>query len=926
MKIDSATWSRVAELFDAVVDLPPEARRRFLDASTPPDEVRRLLDRLLAAHDTPDPLLLDRPVDDIVLGLLGEQAASAQPIPENLSGRCFGNWRAMKELGRGGMSVVLGGERADGQFEKQVAIKLLPPGPASAARRRHLQSEIRLLARLEHPGIARLLDGGLTDDDMPFLVMEYVDGMPITWHCERRGLNLQRRVELFLQAARAVAYSHGRLVVHCDIKPSNVLVSREGEVRLVDFGIASMLSHPRREDAAVIPHCSPAYAAPEQLRGETPSVPQDIFGLGALLYELLTSRRIRDMHQATGMLFGRAAPDDIRPPSEGLHGIAGERARSRQLKGDLDAICMKALCGDPAERYPGVDALIRDLENWLSHRPVAARRDQWTYRVGKWFRRHRWTAVAAGLASLSLLFGSGLALWQAREATAAADLARMEQARAAAALVETEQALQRSEALHEFLLDLFRAAEPDRPRDQLPDTEELVALGARRALEEQAIPPGERVGMLMSISEVYLARNRLEEAAPLLEAAVSLGRDQPEARPADLARALRLQAVADIMRRRLDDAWERLVEAESVAESMAESMAEAHPRAWSAFADARATRAWVAHMRGEQAQALDLLEPLREALDDKRVERRTRYRILNHLAAAYVSQGRHEEAAPVRAEVTDLLREMAGEESRSYAINLSNLAVLDLRLGRFDAAEAGLHRAIELYGRIFDQPTELRAAARGNLANLLLYTGRYGQALAEIEAAAREWAAAQGREMGDYEFHFHTRGMMLARMRQWAEAEVMLSRAKNLFAAQDAPPAGGIRLNDALLARVLCRQGRVDEGRELLIGLEETDRDNPTRWAEIQESRATCLYLAGDGAQALQVIGEAVETVDYPGYALQRADRKTLQARILVLLGRDAEAVRRLDRAERLLLELGREDHPRLAGIESLRRELALTR
>lgn len=920
MKLDSATWSRIAELFDAVVDMAPGDRRRWLDEHAPSGEIREYLDRLLAAHETPDPLVVDEALDDVVGRMLDDRDGDLQRIPDDLAGRVFGNWRALEEIGRGGMSVVLRGERADERFEKSVAIKLLPPGPTTDARRERLQAEIRLLARLEHPGVARLIDGGVTEEGMPFLVMEHVDGMPITQFCERHRPGLAERVRLVIEAAEALAYSHGRLVVHCDIKPSNVLVDREGRVKLVDFGIAAMLAE-ESEDQAVRPilRCSPAYAAPEQLRGDSPAVAQDVFALGSVLYELISGCRVRDARRTTSVFFGNPSRDHIAPPSAAARSGSVPGIAPGRLAGDLDAICLKALATDPDARYPAVEPLIRDLQHWLDNRPVAAREGGPLYRAGKWIRRHHWTAAAASLAVVSLLGGSSLALWQAEKAERAAEIARTEAARAEKALAETERALQRAEGLRDFLVGLFRAAEPNRPRNELPDSEEVLALGARRALDAGSAPPAERLGMLLAIGEVYLARERREEAAPLLEEAVALARENRERRPADLARALRLQASAAIRAGRFDEAEEKLREAIAVT---------AHrPEAWDVYADARATRGWVAYQRGEHEQARRLLEPLREQMEqDREVSQRTRYRILNHLAAVQVATGQLEKAVELRSELTQVIRDMEGPESRTFATNLSNLAVLDLRLGRFDRAMERLEKSLKLCERIFEHPTAWRAAARGNRAHAFLYTGQPQRALREMKGAARDWAAVQDRELESYEFHHHTRGMLLSRMHRWAEAETHLARAAELFSQPEAAPTGHAILNDALLARARCRQDRTDEGRAIMARV---DRqlggelpDSTTRRAEIHESRATCLHYAEKPEAALAAIDRSLETVRFPGYVVQRADRLMLKAEILAELDRYDEAAESLARAEKLFAELDLSDHPTLARVRSANRRL----
>ena len=319
MPIDARDWPRIAQHFDALAMRSPSERDGYLVEHHLPADVRACLDQLLAAHDATDPLLLDRAIDDIV-GELGVRfdAGSADAIraEARVAGRRFGPWRALEEIGRGGMGVVLRGERADGQFQRIVAIKLLSPERFNVSGQARLQSEIRLLAELDHPDIARLLDGGVDEEGMAYLVMEHFQGRPITAHCQALELDLRRRVELLRRTAAAVAYSHRRLVVHCDIKPSNVLASEDGQIKLIDFGIAARMQKDARRPSPFLRHCSPGYAAPEQLAGAAPAIGHDLFALGALLFELLTDQPIRSASSTTRILLGQSPVEATPSPSQ----------------------------------------------------------------------------------------------------------------------------------------------------------------------------------------------------------------------------------------------------------------------------------------------------------------------------------------------------------------------------------------------------------------------------------------------------------------------------------------------------------------------------------------------------------------------------------------------------------------------------------
>ncbi len=438
MLIDADSWEKVSALFDQVATLSPAQRRGKFAELTLDATTRAWLDKLLAAHDCSDNHVLDQTLNRLAADLISSRQAPGGEIPEDLGGQMLGHWRVGEPIARGAMAVVMHGQRADGAYEQHVAIKLLQPGPYQQGESEQLREELRLLARLEHPGIARLIDGGISAQGWPFLVMEYVDGVHIDQWCAEHKLDSRARLQLMLKVCDAVHYAHSKLVVHADIKPSNVLINRHGEPKLVDFGIARLLqpSVPQPDaGVSILLRCSPAYAAPEQLRGEPPTTANDIFGLGALMYELLTGNRIREGKTVTALLLGRDSASMIIPPSLRTQSLTP----SRYLRGDLDAICNKALAADARQRFGSVAELKHDLQSHLQHYPVTARADGNGYRLARWLRRNRLTAAATALVFTSLSVALLVSIHQARLAT--------EHAR-------------RALASQNFLIEIFDAADP----------------------------------------------------------------------------------------------------------------------------------------------------------------------------------------------------------------------------------------------------------------------------------------------------------------------------------------------------------------------------------------------------------------------------------------------------------------------------------
>ncbi|HET6899795.1 MAG TPA: serine/threonine-protein kinase, partial [Vicinamibacteria bacterium] len=357
--------------------------------------------------DDPDPTSPTE-VDD------GSAAQASAHLPERI-----GHYRVLRELGRGGMGTVYLAERDEPGMRKTVAVKVVSRGMDSAFVLRRFRTERQILAGLEHPGIARLYDGGTTDEGLPYFVMEYVDGEDLVAYCDRHHLPVRTRLQLFLRVCEAVQYAHQGLVVHRDLKPSNILVTAAGEPKLLDFGIAKLLGPQAGEDgdeqtASVVRLLTPDFASPEQVRGDRVTTASDVYALGVVLYEVLSGRRPYRLKGGTAAQLERAILErDVEAPSTAL-----ARDLRRQLRGDLDNVVLKALRKDPAERYATAAELADDVRRYLDGFPVRAAPDRPAYRIRKFLRRHR-TAVTAGAAViLSLLAGLGIALRQARVAEA----------------------------------------------------------------------------------------------------------------------------------------------------------------------------------------------------------------------------------------------------------------------------------------------------------------------------------------------------------------------------------------------------------------------------------------------------------------------------------------------------------------------------
>ncbi|MEQ1922294.1 MAG: protein kinase [Pyrinomonadaceae bacterium] len=413
-------WKKVKSIVEIAVELAPDDRAAFLDQKCADDmTLRNEVESLLAADNTNAQLL----EGNFSVAVLGEGG------PDPRIGTKIGHYEITAEIGAGGMGAVYLAERSDGAFEQKVALKLIKRGMDSDAILRHFVNERQILASLEHPNIAHLIDGGTTKDDLPFFVMEYVEGETIVDYATNNGLSLEARLELFRKVCSAVSYAHQNLVIHRDLKPSNILVTKDGTPKLLDFGIAKLLKgEPSQEQSTRNFIFTPEYASPEQVRGENLTTATDVYSLGVILYELLTGDRPYDTRdKSIGDVIRSICETEPERPSSVVsrpqpeHGDTGQnekqtqpRSKPQALRGDLDNIILKALRKEPERRYTSVEQFSEDIRLHLAGLPVLAIKDTWTYRATKFIKRNRAVAAAAAIILVTIIGGLSATLYQAR--------------------------------------------------------------------------------------------------------------------------------------------------------------------------------------------------------------------------------------------------------------------------------------------------------------------------------------------------------------------------------------------------------------------------------------------------------------------------------------------------------------------------------
>ena len=726
-----ANWQQVKELLDEALDVPAGERPAYLEPTreTDPDlwrEVQALLELEERSGD-----FLAEPIFSLYGG----------PAEDPNLGRRVGPFRLLERLPGGGMGAVYLAERVEGAFAQRAAVKLIKRGMDTEEIIRRFEMERQILAQLGHDGIAKLLDGGTTEDGLPFFALEYVEGAPLDQYCRAQGLLLRERITLFLKVCEAVAFAHRNLVVHRDLKPSNILVTPEGVPKLLDFGIANLLTPEGAGIGAVtvagtVP-MTPGYASPEQLAGGALTTATDIYSLGIVLYELLTGRRPFEI-DTWSLAAWQALLEDQQPPRPSSAVAALDPANDnptrategpqlqKQLRGDLDKIALKAIAKDPAERYGTVVEFAEDLKLYLAGQPVRARAQTWSYRAGKFVRRN---AVGVSVAAAFLLTLAGSA-WMT--------VAQGQRVASAEATTETVRAV--SKGMELFLIeDVFRVLTSENA--EKITAREILDNGAERVEARTDLPPATKAMFLDVIGRVYRKMGLRKEALPRLERALTLRRALEPSDPLAVAESLNNLALPLREAGEYERAESGLREAMEIQRSALPS-GNLDPVV---FAATLSNLASFLDYRGRAGEALPLFE---EALSIKRKalppDSPELAKTVNLLAGLYINRGDYAAAGPLLKFVLEVRRAQKGPAAQpELATSLNNLALFHLDQGQLDEAEPLLAEDEGLRQRIYaEQPSKL---ALGSLSRGLLAVGRgryqearsaFEQALAGFEAPA----------------------------------------------------------------------------------------------------------------------------------------------------------------------------------------------
>ena len=948
---------RALALFDELVDLPPAERAQRL--STLRDDEPALHDAvaaLLAADADPASALDRSPAS-----LFADEAIAADesaPPP----GELIGPWRIVGVIGRGGMGAVYRGERADGAFRQQAAIKLIRLGLDHPDLRRRFLRERQILASLKHPNIATLLDGGVAGNGAPYFAMELIDGQPITRWCDAQRHDLHARIRLFLQVCAAVQHAHQNLTVHRDLKPSNILVTQDGQAKLLDFGIAKLLQDDGDGGATSDRAFTPDYAAPEQIRGEAITTATDLYALGVVLFELLAGTRPFD----TGGQ-GHAKPSPASPErapaslSRAAERIAPEQAQARgfspktlaaALRGDLSAIVQRCLQPEPERRYASAEALGNDLTAWLDGRPVAAARGDGLYRLRKFAARHRWGVAASLVAMLAIAAALGAAVWQARNARAQAALAQSEAAKATAVKDFLVGIFERNSLLHADGADARKAT-----------AEELLEIGAERIRGSLHEAPETRAELLGTMGDLYAQLS-------LQDTAMSLYREQLADlraihRPPHplIAEALQKLAYSQVEHGDYAGAERTVREALRMFEALGDTHSLSHALALATLshviyrtraqapeglqAATRALRIVETHHRGSPAhvdmllemgrvvdiqQGIRAAEPyVRQALELAQKPPLNGNKFM--LALCYQNMGDTERLLGRYAEAEATLRKalqtyvVAAGIEHPYASDAHReLARLLNTVGKREEAlatiRAGLGRLERSTGP--DNPN-LTSYSRLEYGTILLARGELDAAAQEIDRAVAAWREAKTGVLGR---GLAVQGRLQIAQGRYAQAAPTLAEAEPTVAAVWGE-------NSALRADVLVQQGRLRLARDDAEGasalfrrvLKEWPRkpdETPMHLVQAQLGLARASLLAGDRASAQSTAQATLRQIETDPYRLglpdQEAEARMLLGLAMLRSGHAAQARPHLEAAVAQRLRL---DAPRSPVLAEARLALA---
>ncbi|HTD28491.1 MAG TPA: serine/threonine-protein kinase [Xanthomonadaceae bacterium] len=895
--------AQLEALLDEAFELDAEACARFIETVAP--ELREDLVKLLKADASSSPV--DRDCSGLVeaAAALSGQGGAYSTIA---AGQQIGSYRLLRLLGEGGTSSVWLAERVDGSFDHQVAVKCLKTGLATPESRARFLREQQIMAQLLHPCIARLYDAGISSDNVPFIVMEWVDGVSLTSYCDEHRLGLTQRLRLFRKVCSAVAHAHQNLIVHRDLKPANIMVGGDGEPRLLDFGIAKLLDESTPFTRTGMQMLTPEYAAPEQFGDGTITTATDVYALGAVLYELLCGLRPRtsSRHSMPDELAITTPSDALRRASRATtdphhaeqlaarRDIAPERLR-KALRGDLDTIVLKALQVEPERRYATVEAFSDDIERYLRQQPISARKDAGMYRAGKFLRRHAVAVALSAFAIAALLTATTVSIYQARRAQ-----------------TEARHAL----ATKKFLTDLFEVSDAGMPRDQVPTTQRLLQDGAKRIRGEFSDAPEVKFDLLVLLGRIQLHLGQYASAEPLLKEALAIANAifTPDSIP-----WLQAQTQwADVLFRQSHPVQ---------SEQQLRVAIATHRRAGGADSDAlMEALSILGHTDSFLGQFDQAIANSREAFDMARRLHGERHpevhRAQRNLARTLLAAGRLDEAEAVSRANVLLSSELFGDHHAKFADSLNVLAEV-LFLQKKDAeSERNARQALAIEESVYERPNAALAYTLSSLSGSLYNQDKLDETesiLQRLLTTQTQLTAPGDPSTASILFDL---GLLAKRRHQYPQAEGELRQVVAIFAKRPHSVAPAREADTwRALAEVLIAQQRLSEANAAVQEAVAIDQGAPGKggklvasdsieFARVDMAMGHLQPALEQANEAIQVLGKSSSTDN------EDADEAPLlKAKILNRLARNEDAKNLLLPLVARLRHAGSEyaDHDRLS-------------
>jgi serine/threonine-protein kinase len=763
--MDSKNWQQIQRIFEVAIELPPQERDIYLDEACNGDTVLFNEIKAMLEADSKRNSLLDRPIQESFSSLL----------ETNQIHNRIGSYQIMREIGSGGMGAVYLAKRVDGQFEQQVALKLIKPGMHSGNIINRFEHERQILAQLQHPNIARLLDGGVSDDGLPYFTMEYVSGMPIDQYCNHHNLTIDERVTLFMTVCQAVQFAHNNLIIHRDLKPGNIFVTDDGIVKLLDFGIAKVFDED--QDLSGLTRTghyamTPEYSSPEQIRHKHVTTATDVYSLGLILYELLTDNRpfkfssssLLDIEQiilntkpdrpstALRKLQNNSSLDNnqILQEISKHRKLSSDRLR-RKLSGDLDNICMLALNKEPERRYASADQLGRDLERYLTGLPVRARKESMSYRAQKFMQRHRWGMLSSTFVSLALI---GVVSYYTFLLSDQRDRA----------IAEAE----KSKAVSTFLENLFKNADPSESKGSTITAREILDRGAGRIESELEEQPEIQATMFDVIGSVYYSLGLYEEAQPLFEKSLQIRQSIFTDDHPDIALSLsNLGYLFCEMGEYI--AADSLLNRALVIDQM--HLSSNDPE----FAKVYGGLAWIFNLRGDYNKADSLY---RKAIQIQTVNNNPEVGITyNNLALLMHEMNRYEDAEIYFKKSLEILREAYGDVHPEVSTTLYNYGQLQRDMDHIDEAIEIHRKVLKLDRQLYGEEHPYVAYSLNGLASMMDKIGNTEEAEKLYRQALDMRIKLLGNEHPDVGYSLNNLGRVLMKRKAYTEAEKLFFKA-----------------------------------------------------------------------------------------------------------------------------------------------------